>query len=459
MEQSEEAPEEMQAPQENAPAEEEPTDTREAPPKSESVTTRVMQRRPSQPLVNNRRGTLASQYDDLDWEKAYVAPTAPSAAPGQVASQPSTITAEDVGQQLPLGSGSLPGAAGCHVTTILPPPLLRTGLPRGPRVGAPVQLTPYPPAGLGSCLVTTRSSSVPSARKPEAVELKQVCIAQGIQAAFRPSIAAALLQRPVQEWQEEEVIRWLLEVSLAPKELAHVIREQAITGNVLLTLTEKDFEELEIPKFGHRRLLMMAATELRAVVAHTRSKEEPLRPASGPALTVALAARGPPVPRPGQASVVAGSTPGGGVLAAPPATAKVPLVVKVFGHQRAPWGKAVAVPKVSAPGIPTCRPVMRSLSGGGLSDKSSRQSTAPFTPERGSFVPSPRDAVAAEPLTAMRTTRSLSPPMRPVVVVQNSGPIARPGGPLPKRLAWGAPSSGSLREVGPRPASKTRMQL
>ncbi|CAE7771069.1 mfsd2ab, partial [Symbiodinium sp. CCMP2456] len=136
--------------------------------------------------------------------------------------------------------------------------------PRGPRVGAPVQLTPYPTAGLGSCLVATRSSSVPSARKPEGVELKQ--------AAFRPSIAAALLQRPVQEWQEEEVIRWLLEVSLAPKELAQVIREQAITGNVLLTLTEKDFEELEIPKFGHRRLLMMAATELRAVVAHTRSK-------------------------------------------------------------------------------------------------------------------------------------------------------------------------------------------
>ncbi|CAE7766758.1 mfsd2ab [Symbiodinium microadriaticum] len=262
--------------------------------------------------------------------------------------------------------------------------------PRGPRVGAPVQLTPYPPAGLGSCLVaTTRSSSVPSARKPEGVELKQ--------AAFRPSIAAALLQRPVQEWQEEEVIRWLLEVSLAPKELAHVIREQAITGNVLLTLTEKDFEELEIPKFGHRRLLMMAATELRAVVAHTRSKEEPLRPASGPALTVALAARGPPAPRPGQASVVAGCNPGGGgVFDAPPATAKAPLVVKVFGHQRAPWGKAVAVPKVSAASIPTCRPVMRSLSGGGLSDKSSRQSTAPFSPERGSFVPSPRDAVPAE---------------------------------------------------------------
>ncbi|CAE7934441.1 mfsd2ab [Symbiodinium sp. KB8] len=308
------------------------------------------------------------------------------------------------------------------------------------------------PAELLPCLVaTTRSSSVPSARKPEGVELKQ--------AAFRPSIAAALLQRPVQEWQEEEVIRWLLEVSLAPKELAHVIREQAITGNVLLTLTEKDFEELEIPKFGHRRLLMMAATELRAVVAHTRSKEEPLRPASGPALTVALAARGPPAPRPGQASVVAGCNPGGGgVFDAPPATAKAPLVVKVFGHQRAPWGKAVAVPKVSAASIPTCRPVMRSLSGGGLSDKSSRQSTAPFSPERGSFVPSPRDAVPAEPLTAMRTTRSLSPPVRPVVVVQNSGPIARPGH-LPRRLAWGAPASGSLREVGPKPASKTRMQL
>lgn len=449
MEPPEEAPDE-QAPQE-IPAEEESTGTREAaPPKAESVTTRVMQRRPSQPLVNNRRGTLASQYDDLDWEKAYVAPTTPSAMPEQVASQPSTITAEDAGQ-LPLGSGGLPGPAGCHVTTILPPPLLRTGLPRGPRVGAPVQLTPYPPAGLGSCLVaTTRSSSVPSARKPEGVELKQ--------AAFRPSIAAALLQRPVQEWQEEEVIRWLLEVSLAPKELAHVIREQAITGNVLLTLTEKDFEELEIPKFGHRRLLMMAATELRAVVAHTRSKEEPLRPASGPALTVALAARGPPAPRPGQASVVAGCNPGGGVFDAPPATAKAPLVVKVFGHQRAPWGKAVAVPKVSAASIPTCRPVMRSLSGGGLSDKSSRQSTAPFSPERGSFVPSPRDAVPAEPLTAMRTTRSLSPPVRPVVVVQNSGPIARPGH-LPRRLAWGAPASGSLREVGPKPASKTRMQL
>lgn len=42
-----------------------------------------------------------------------------------------------------------------------------------------------------------------------------------------------LATRPVQEWQEEEVCRYLQDVFQAPQDLVALAREQAITGKVL----------------------------------------------------------------------------------------------------------------------------------------------------------------------------------------------------------------------------------
>lgn len=66
----------------------------------------------------------------------------------------------------------------------------------------------------------------------------------------------------VQEWTEDDVEDWLVRFTTVPSSLAAVVREHAITGMVMLTLKEEDLENLNV-KFGHRRLLMMAAGELR----------------------------------------------------------------------------------------------------------------------------------------------------------------------------------------------------
>ncbi|CAE7190975.1 mfsd2ab [Symbiodinium pilosum] len=109
-----------------------------------------------------------------------------------------------------------------------------------------------------------------------------------------------------------------------------------------------------------------AATELRAVVAHTRNKEEPPQTASGPPLPVAMPCRGasgsslfssgpPAIPAQAPLAVAYGH----------PHAKAAPLIVKVFGHQRLPMGKTFAVPKASGRSLLTGRPVVRSLSGGG----------------------------------------------------------------------------------------------
>lgn len=74
-----------------------------------------------------------------------------------------------------------------------------------------------------------------------------------------------LLGKPVQQWDEEDVALWLARRSAAPPELVQALRRDAVTGAVLASLMEDDFDKLGIQKFGHRRLLSIASMELRAL--------------------------------------------------------------------------------------------------------------------------------------------------------------------------------------------------
>lgn len=78
------------------------------------------------------------------------------------------------------------------------------------------------------------------------------------------------LARPVQQWDESDVAQWLARLSAVPPDIVDVVHRHAISGPVLLSLSDQDLAELGIEKFGHRRLLALAAQELRAAVGNHR---------------------------------------------------------------------------------------------------------------------------------------------------------------------------------------------
>jgi len=92
--------------------------------------------------------------------------------------------------------------------------------------------------------------------------------------AWSPTFASALngfadpleVGKPVRDWTEDDVAQWLMKLSTVPADILDVVHLHAISGAVLLSLTEEDLEALRIEKFGHRRLLLLAAQELRRAV-------------------------------------------------------------------------------------------------------------------------------------------------------------------------------------------------
>lgn len=80
-----------------------------------------------------------------------------------------------------------------------------------------------------------------------------------------------LVGKPVDEWDEADVMSWLSGIPSVPRDILEVVRKQAINGPVLLSLSERDLQALDIEKFGHRRLLKLAADELRNYVEVQRA--------------------------------------------------------------------------------------------------------------------------------------------------------------------------------------------
>lgn len=79
-------------------------------------------------------------------------------------------------------------------------------------------------------------------------------------------LAQGYERKPVSEWDVEDVTAWMTSLSTVPTALLETLHEHAITGAVLLSLTEDDFKAMGIDRFGHRRLLSLATRELRALV-------------------------------------------------------------------------------------------------------------------------------------------------------------------------------------------------
>lgn len=85
----------------------------------------------------------------------------------------------------------------------------------------------------------------------------------------------APVRKPIRDWSEEDVSVFLMNLSTVPMDIIDVVHAHAITGAVLLSLTDEDLEGLNIEKFGHRRLLLLAAQELRRTVQAERSAGDP----------------------------------------------------------------------------------------------------------------------------------------------------------------------------------------
>lgn len=220
-------------------------------------------------------------------------------------------------------------------------------------------------------------------------------------------------QRPVQEWQEAEVCQWLSEVFLAPQELVQMVEQQAITGKVLLSLTESDLAELSVPKFGHRRLLMLAAHELRHLAGAT------VNPAPSYAFQAPASSPSGSVNGSGPQLCVGGPVVNGN-QAPPSVRSTLPGALKrgvqVLQYPCAPQsaispsaqvgGRTLATPRV--------RSVVAPVPGPSLDWKGSHVA-APVPAAAASqcqveLAPSPRDTVedASRPGTALRS-RSMSP--------------------------------------------------
>eukprot|EP00928_Gymnodinium_smaydae_P033593 TRINITY_DN24019_c0_g1_i3.p1 TRINITY_DN24019_c0_g1~~TRINITY_DN24019_c0_g1_i3.p1 ORF type:complete len:614 (-),score=82.68 TRINITY_DN24019_c0_g1_i3:190-1884(-) len=67
--------------------------------------------------------------------------------------------------------------------------------------------------------------------------------------------------RQLLEWSVEQVASWVAMTAL-PLEVAELLRENAINGQVLESLTERDMLTMGIHKFGWRRQLLLCRTEL-----------------------------------------------------------------------------------------------------------------------------------------------------------------------------------------------------
>jgi len=63
-------------------------------------------------------------------------------------------------------------------------------------------------------------------------------------------------------WDEEDVIAWLAKLSRLPDGMATAVRQNGITGRMLLSLDEEKAAKLKLEKYGYRKILLLAAQDL-----------------------------------------------------------------------------------------------------------------------------------------------------------------------------------------------------
>jgi len=117
-----------------------------------------------------------------------------------------------------------------------------------------------PPLGGGSSLVLHALRE----RKFSGCE-RESCPSQALKGSRNTSTPASLkldVSVQIADWTVEQVVQWAALTSL-PLEVAAHLRENAINGQVLDSLTEQDMLAIGLDKFGWRRQLLLCRQELR----------------------------------------------------------------------------------------------------------------------------------------------------------------------------------------------------
>lgn len=100
---------------------------------------------------------------------------------------------------------------------------------------------------------------------------------------------------PVMDWSVDDVVHWVASLLFVPQDVVQeVVKEHAISGPVLLTLTEHELEGLGVEKFGWRRQLALSIRELAG-----RDLRDPLG-APNHLLAMTLPPPGSPSPMPAE---------------------------------------------------------------------------------------------------------------------------------------------------------------
>mmetsp|Transcript_48145 Transcript_48145/g.114439 ORF Transcript_48145/g.114439 Transcript_48145/m.114439 type:complete len:533 (-) Transcript_48145:107-1705(-) len=174
-----------------------------------------------------------------------------------------------------------------------------------------------------------------------------------------------LVSRPVEQWDEDDVTRYVSTLSAAPDGLYEAVRAHAISGLVLLSLTDQDIDNLDIKKFGVRRILRLAAHQLQKAIdvnITSLARQEPIR--SAPARRVIAAAEVSPSHRavtsrsvtpvnasPSAPVVRAAATPREQVVdgALPPPIGSTPDLRRVTEVRRMPVQEAATIASMPSP--------------------------------------------------------------------------------------------------------------
>eukprot|EP00931_Biecheleriopsis_adriatica_P037299 TRINITY_DN21399_c0_g1_i4.p1 TRINITY_DN21399_c0_g1~~TRINITY_DN21399_c0_g1_i4.p1 ORF type:complete len:912 (-),score=161.87 TRINITY_DN21399_c0_g1_i4:63-2798(-) len=138
--------------------------------------------------------------------------------------------------------------------------------PEAPRQASAARIPPLPPLSplAPASAAPAASPCLPAKDVKEQQQLKVQGCTPAICIEDSEGSLDDLRQKPVEHWHEADVIRWLLDISSFPRDMTKVVVDNAITGVVLLSLTEKDLDFLKVEKFGHRRMLTIAAELLRS---------------------------------------------------------------------------------------------------------------------------------------------------------------------------------------------------
>eukprot|EP00929_Paragymnodinium_shiwhaense_P012973 TRINITY_DN12083_c0_g2_i2.p1 TRINITY_DN12083_c0_g2~~TRINITY_DN12083_c0_g2_i2.p1 ORF type:complete len:424 (-),score=101.64 TRINITY_DN12083_c0_g2_i2:81-1352(-) len=239
---------------------------------------------PPPSTLRNWRRPAASSKEAVCAEAAAAAAAAARGAV-EAAAEPSLLTLSSCSSTTPTPAqllsplGSSPPERHHRSLTTDPQPSTEAGsaaptapVPQSPfsaRVSAPLRLTQLSASATSGLMEGDdgeRAEAPPAGAAPQARSVESLSVrTQEQMESARESLPVrrTLLERPLEEWSVEDTASFISGLTVAPSEVVQLVRKHAICGLVLLSLTERDLDGLDIKTFGHRRLLLLGAEALR----------------------------------------------------------------------------------------------------------------------------------------------------------------------------------------------------